>query len=93
MKAQTRLPLVLHVSDMPKALELTATALKSAGFHMLQASDGAAGLATARQAGPDLVLAVFRTECFGPFRPFRGATTTAPTGPSTSISRRPAGPV
>ncbi len=56
MNAQAKPPLVLYVSDVPSALERARAALQSAGFHMLQASDGAAGLAIARQALPALVL-------------------------------------
>ncbi len=92
MKAQTNLPLVLLVSDAPSALELAATALQSAGFRVLRASGGAAGVASARDAMPDLVLldvTVPCVDCYEVTRRLRGDEATAGI-PIVHISTSPA---
>ena len=47
---------ILLVEDDPSIREVTAIGLRSAGFEVDTASDGAAGLEAWRQAPPDLVL-------------------------------------
>ena len=48
--------LILIVDDDPDARGMLGQALRDAGFVALDATDGEAGLASARGAGPDLVL-------------------------------------
>jgi two-component system OmpR family response regulator len=50
------MPRILIVDDDPAIREVVRFALSRAGFETLEAADGAAGLATARAALPDLVV-------------------------------------
>ncbi|WP_043839088.1 response regulator transcription factor [Muricoccus aerilatus] len=50
------MPRVLIVDDDPAIREVVRFALSRAGFDTLEAADGAAGLAAAREASPDLVV-------------------------------------
>jgi len=49
-------PTVLLVEDNDDNLRIYSTILSYAGYHVLEASDGEAGLATARSGQPDLIL-------------------------------------
>ncbi|MBL6081821.1 response regulator transcription factor [Belnapia sp. T18] len=50
------MPRVLIVDDDPAIREVVRFALSRAGFEVLQAADGAAGLAAAHEALPDLIV-------------------------------------
>ena len=50
------MPRILIVDDDPAIREVVRFALSRAGFETLEAADGAAGLAAAREALPDLVV-------------------------------------
>jgi CheY-like chemotaxis protein len=47
---------VLVVDDEPDAVEFVRAVLEEAGYEVASASDGVAGLATARTESPDLVI-------------------------------------
>ncbi|HEY2378968.1 MAG TPA: response regulator [Gemmatimonadaceae bacterium] len=49
-------PTVLLVEDNDDNLRIYSTILGYAGYHVLEATDGEAGLATARSGQPDLIL-------------------------------------
>jgi CheY-like chemotaxis protein len=49
-------PTVLLVEDNDDNLRIYSTILTFAGYHVLEATDGEAGLATARSGQPDLIL-------------------------------------
>ena len=49
-------PTVLLVEDNDDNLRIYSTILSYAGYHVLEATDGEAGLATARSGQPDLIL-------------------------------------
>ena len=49
-------PTVLLVEDNYDNLHIYSTILSHAGYHVLEATDGEAGLATARSGQPDLIL-------------------------------------
>jgi CheY-like chemotaxis protein len=47
---------VLVVDDEPDAVEFVRAVLEEAGYEVISASDGVAGLATARAESPDVVI-------------------------------------
>jgi CheY-like chemotaxis protein len=49
-------PTVLLIEDNDDNLRIYSTILSYAGYHVLEATDGEAGLATARSGQPDLIL-------------------------------------
>jgi CheY-like chemotaxis protein len=49
-------PTVLLVEDNDDNLRIYSTILTYAGYHVLEATDGESGLATARSGQPDLIL-------------------------------------
>ena len=50
------MPTILIVDDEPRIVELARDYLEHAGFEVVTAGDGTAGLATARDLRPDLVV-------------------------------------
>ncbi|MDX2162789.1 MAG: response regulator [bacterium] len=47
---------ILYIEDNPQNMRLVRKMLNSAGYHVLEASDGASGLEMARSAHPDIIL-------------------------------------
>jgi len=52
----TRRPSILVVDDYPDTLDVWSVSLRSAGFHVLTATDGLTAQATAETLVPDLVV-------------------------------------
>lgn len=56
MEQQHSEPIVLVVNDVPEQLSLTGEVLRTAGYQVLTASDGAEGYKAAKRTHPDLVI-------------------------------------